>query len=116
MFVNIKDLHPIKVALQLCLEAKVAIFFFLSGLNPPTISEDAIIQDLKIRDGYLDYTCGRGIKTTFFMNDIAVEELDPTAYDRLHGEEGKMEKIIDSMRRERIGLKSGDEQIRLSCL
>jgi hypothetical protein len=68
--------------------AKPAVFFQMHGLPGPAFEEAAAERELK---GYIDYFCGRCIKT-----DLRGDTANPSAYDNDWGT-GSFEKIVKNL-------------------
>jgi len=88
MSVSIKGLEKVKLLKALWDHAKQAAFFTFSGRTSPVFDEDSAKEEVKT---YIDYFCGRCIKTDL-RSDIA----DPSSYDRDWGE-GLFQKIAKSL-------------------
>ena len=70
---------------------KPANFFTDSGLTPPRF--DA--SEINTTRSYIDYFCGRAIKSTIFDDNNIV---DPSFYD-LNAGSGMFQKIVDELRK-----------------
>ena len=90
--IDIAGLDKSTVLNRLWQHSKTASFFSTGGISASPLS----IQKLKnaLKDGYVDYLCGRVIKT-----DFSGSALSPYLYDRDNGQ-GAMSRIIDDLRQE----------------
>ena len=71
--------------------SKPAVFFQSNNVTPPkfTLSE----AKLHVRsNGYVDYVCGRAIKTNIYTQD----QVDPYGFDRDAGK-GAFQEVVDSL-------------------
>ncbi len=89
MSVSIKGLEKVKLLKALWDHTKPAAFFTFSGLPSPEFDEGAAKKEVLT---YIDYFCGRCIKT-----DLSGDTADPTSYDADWGE-GLFQKIVTSIR------------------
>lgn len=71
-------------------------FFGSNSVSPPDFNEDQATKVAKA--GYIDYYCGRAIKT-----DLSKDAVDPWLYDRDAGK-GEFQRIVKEIR-ERMNLK-----------
>jgi hypothetical protein len=92
--INISGIDRDKLLYQLWLNQKPAAFFALSGSKALAYDADAAKRSADSR-GYIDYACGRCIKTEIFGSD----EIDPYLYDRDAGP-GTFQRIVDQLRAE----------------
>jgi hypothetical protein len=78
----------------MALRKHVACFFTISGLPDPIVDMKEIIKALDAPNNYIDYCCGRLIKTSF--NSYLI---DPTSYDAdVQGTEPTLQMIVNEMR------------------
>ena len=93
VIIDITDIDTVRLLKKMC-DKEPAIFFKLSNIEIPTISDDEI--RLCISKGYVDYCCGRLIKTSFELNCI-----NSTSYDndRIHNKMSLLE-IVNDIRKE----------------
>tara|TARA_Y100000287_G_C13996887_1_gene245588 strand:+ start:196 stop:471 length:276 start_codon:yes stop_codon:yes gene_type:complete len=54
----------VKILKSMWAQSKVALFFEIHNINPPDFCEDSAFKTLNRAD-YIDYFCGRLIKTNF---------------------------------------------------
>jgi len=89
--IDITGLNKLQVLQALWNHSKPASFF--QHMPASIIPKFSVLeaQDL-ILYGYVDYCCGRLIKTNF-----KTDMLDPTMYDREYGS-GAMQKVIDGLK------------------
>jgi hypothetical protein len=90
--VDISDLDKFDVLKALWENSKTASFFAMMPQMAPKFS-DGEARELLARDrAYVDYLCGRVIKTDFSKNT-----LDPWGYDRDNGQ-GSMQNVVNGVR------------------
>jgi hypothetical protein len=90
--IDIRGIDRDKLLYQLWLNQKPAAFFTV--IAPPPYDADAAKRAVD-RHGYIDYVCGRCIKTKIF----GVDEVDPSLYDRDAGA-GTFQRVVDKLRAE----------------
>jgi len=90
--IDIVGLDKATILTRLWQNSKTASFFSNTGMSLPPLSLDAL--QAALQSGYVDYLCGRVIKTDFSGMDLS-----PYLYDRDNGA-GSMERIIATLRRE----------------
>ena len=90
--IDIVGLDKATILNRLWQTSKTASFFSNMGISPSPPSLDALQSALQ--SGYVDYLCGRVIKT-----DFSGMTLSPYLYDRDNGA-GSMGRIIANLRRE----------------
>ena len=88
MSVSIKGVDKVKLLTALWKGAKPAAFFAFSGRISPIFDESAAKDAVR---GYIDYYCGRCIKT-----DLSGDIANPTSYDAEWGA-GSFQKIVKSL-------------------
>ena len=88
MSVSIKGLEKVKLLKALWEGAKPAAFFAFSGQLSPEFDKAAAKEAVKT---YIDYFCGRCIKT-----DLSGDTANPTSYDA-EWEAGAFQKIAGSL-------------------
>jgi hypothetical protein len=91
--VDISGLDKKDVLKQLWLGSEPAIVFLSRGIEPPEY--DPKEADKVIEKGYVDYLCGRAIKT-----ELRTDKLENYKYDKYNGE-GSMQKAIDLLREQK---------------
>jgi hypothetical protein len=90
MTIDIKGIDRDKLLYHLWLNQKsTSLFAFVASYDA-----DAAKQSADYR-GYVDYACGRAIKTTIFGSD----EINPRLYDRDAGS-GTFQRVVDQLRAE----------------
>lgn len=88
--VDISGLDKVALLQKMWANMKPAAFFSMNSFVPvPSFDETQAKEAVK---NYIDYFCGRCIKT-----DLSKDEVDPWGYDRDAGS-GALQKIVDSMR------------------
>lgn len=87
--VDISGLNKKELLLRLWEKANIASFFTTSGIPAPAF--DHKLAETAV-DGYIDYFCGRCIKS-----DLSGKYANPVWYNRDAGD-GQFEKIVNSMR------------------
>lgn len=87
--INIKDLDKVELLKNLWENQVTAAFFTFSGKTAPKF-EDELAE--KAVNDYIDYFCGRAIKT-----NLSGDFVEPHLYDRDAGK-GKFLEIVNSMR------------------
>ena len=75
--------------------AKPAAFFMVYGTNSPSFDIDEAMRDVRHGRTYVDYACGRCIKSDVFTEK---SEIDPRSYDREYGQ-GEFQKVVDSLKK-----------------
>lgn len=90
--INIKDIDREELLYQLWLKQGPAPYFSMMGRQPPPYDRAAAKASAD-RHGYVDYACGRCIKTNIFGED----EVDPSLYDRDAGA-GTFKRVVDELR------------------
>lgn len=88
--VDISGLDKLTVLKAMWKNSKPALFFNLTKITPPALNEEEARRSLK--NGYVDYLCGRVIKTNFTTN-----RLDTWGYDRDNGD-GALQRVVNSLR------------------
>ncbi len=90
MSVDIKSINKVRLLKAMWDNTKPASFFYTSGFTPPPFDEDA--AEVAVTK-YIDYFCGRCIKT-----DISGDTADPWNYDRVAGA-GKFSQLVESLKK-----------------
>jgi len=90
--VDISGLDKFDVLKALWENSKTASFFSMIPKMAPPLNEAEAREQLSSTRPYVDYLCGRVIKT-----DFSKDELDPWGYDRDNGQ-GAMQKVVNSLR------------------
>lgn len=85
--VDITGLDKKEVLKQLWLGSEPAVVFAMNSSEPPGYSSEE--AEKAIKEGYVDYLCGRAIKSP-----INTDKLDSWKYDRYNGS-GSMQKAVD---------------------
>ena len=88
--ISIKGLDKVELLKNLWENQVTAAFFTFSGKIPPKF-EDELAK--KAVNDYIDYFCGRAIKT-----NLSGDMVDPYLYDRDAGK-GNFLQIVNSMRK-----------------
>ncbi len=92
--VDVTGVDRAKLLQKLWENAKPASFFTLSGLPEPEFDLERAQREIHT-DGYVDYVCGRCIKTSVFSKETAI---DGRLYDREYGL-GSFKKIVDQCKK-----------------
>jgi len=87
--IDISGIDKVELLRQLWKHSVVASFYKTTGLSSPSLNE---IELKKCFDGYIDYLCGRVIKT-----DISKNKVNHYMYDMVNGY-GLFEKIVDDLK------------------
>jgi hypothetical protein len=88
--IDITGLDKKEILKQLWLGSEPAIVFTMNNIEPPKYNEKE--AELAIEKGYVDYLCGRAIKS-----EIGTNKLDSYIYDKYNGY-GAMEEAVDIVR------------------
>lgn len=87
--ISIKGLCKTTILKKMWERTITARFFSFSGVSPPLFDEKSAEEAVA---RYIDYFCGRPIKT-----DLSKDEVDPYLYDRDAGK-GTFEQIISEIK------------------
>jgi len=90
MSVNISGLDKVQLLRELWNASKVAAFFTMSGIPPPSWNEALAREQI---GSYVDYFQGRVIKS-----DLSGDMADSFGYDRDNGQ-GQMQRVVDKLRK-----------------
>jgi hypothetical protein len=93
--VDVTGIDRKKLLKALWENAKPAAFYDSGLLPPPTFNLDKAMHSVR-RDGYVDYVCGRCIKTDLF--DERTNVINPDGYDREYGQ-GAFQRVVASLRK-----------------
>jgi hypothetical protein len=88
--VDITGLDKKEVLKQLWIGSEPAIAFVMANVDPPGFDPEE--AEKAIKRGYVDYLCGRAIKSPINTNT-----LDSWKYDRYNGA-GSMQKAVDRVK------------------
>ncbi len=92
--VNISGIDKIVLLRALWEKQNSALFYAVMEKESPNFVNEHAKVVLKAGEGYVDYVCGRRIKTY-----IGQDEVDPTCYDDdSHTGPGSFEKIVQELR------------------
>jgi len=91
MSINIKDLDRDRLLEELWNRSKPALFYTSTGLPAPVFNLEKYKREIS-EDGYIDYFCGRLIKT-----NLSGDIVDPYLYDRDNGE-GAFQSVVDKLK------------------
>jgi hypothetical protein len=89
-YIDISGLDRVQLLRHLWEKSKVAGFFGMYGGPTPSFGSERRPEDAV--SGYIDYFCGRVIKT-----DLRDDEINPYLYDRDNGK-GAFQRVVDTMR------------------
>jgi hypothetical protein len=93
MSIDIKGIDRKKLLIEMWKNAPIASFFMFSGIPAPPL-EESELEDA-CNNKYIDYMCGRPIKTMFDETNI----ISVGGYNRDAGE-GALERIVEKLRKE----------------
>jgi len=88
-YIDISGLDRVELLRHLWENSKVAGFFSMYGGPAPSFGSERRPEDAV--SGYIDYYCGRVIKT-----DLRNDEIDPYLYDRDNGI-GAFKRVVENM-------------------
>tara|TARA_R110001599_G_scaffold5043_2_gene25446 strand:+ start:1666 stop:1998 length:333 start_codon:yes stop_codon:yes gene_type:complete len=96
--INISGIDKIVLLRALWKKQNSALFYAVMEKEPPVFDSEHSKVVLQSGEGYVDYVCGRRIKTY-----IGGDEVDPTSYDdHSHTGPGSFEKIVAELRNDEL--------------
>jgi hypothetical protein len=90
--VDVSGIDRVELLRALWENSSPAVFFAHSGMSPSVFDEREAREH---RGEYVDYFCGRCIKSNVFTKENVI---DPGLYDRDFGQ-GAFQKVVDRLRR-----------------